>query len=510
MASWAELSRVTALASQAGTVRVKQLELIASTELSVSQVLLSVRHGMLVKTPQDVEAAVDDIQSRRAQISRNDDAFLNQLTTPADREAFKNNWLHLQEETWPVADANMKLVREGQNNEAFAMLAQKTIPAFARMQAWLAAERARQGTALAEEIDELARAANAIRTKLAFLAALIAVGLLALSWSIARGLQHRVARSQAVAERVQHGDLTEMVTDDRRDEITPLLYTLAAMQEALTAVVGTVRGNAEAVATASTEIARGNQDLSRRTEEQASSLQQTAASMEELTATVRTNADTALEATRLVDQASAAAVRGGAAVNQVMGTMSAISASSKRVFDIIGVIDGIAFQTNILALNAAVEAARAGEQGRGFAVVASEVRNLAQRSAEAAKEIKVLITDSVQIVEEGNLQVGQAGQTMDDIVQQVTRVNDLIGEIRTATQEQARGIEQVSQAVTQLDAVTQQNAALVEEGSAAAEGLRNQARELVEAVHVFKLRQAAPDGSVASSGRLLRLLPQHG
>ena len=232
MASWAELSRVTALASQAGTVRVKQLELIASTELSVSQVLLSVRHGMLVKTPQDVEAAVDDIQSRRAQISRNDDAFLNQLTTPADREAFKNNWLHLQEETWPVADANMKLVREGQNNEAFAMLAQKTIPAFARMQAWLAAERARQGTALAEEIDELARAANAIRTKLAFLAALIAVGLLALSWSIARGLQHRVARSQAVAERVQHGDLTEMVTDDRRDEITPLLYTLAAMQEA--------------------------------------------------------------------------------------------------------------------------------------------------------------------------------------------------------------------------------------------------------------------------------------
>ncbi|HKB52491.1 MAG TPA: methyl-accepting chemotaxis protein, partial [Ramlibacter sp.] len=240
-------------------------------------------------------------------------------------------------------------------------------------------------------------------------------------------------------------------------------------------------------ATASGQIASGNQDLSQRTEEQASSLEETAASMEELTGTVKQNADNARQANQLAQSASAVAEQGGAVVGEVVTTMDAINTASKKIVDIISVIDGIAFQTNILALNAAVEAARAGEQGRGFAVVATEVRNLAQRSAAAAKEIKGLIDDSVGKVSTGTELVSRAGQTMDEVVSSIKRVTDIMGEIAAASQEQTRGIEQVNQAITQMDQVTQQNAALVEEASAAAQSMREQAGSLVEAVSVFKL-----------------------
>ena len=259
------------------------------------------------------------------------------------------------------------------------------------------------------------------------------------------------------------------------------------MQQSLAATVGQIRGSTDTIATASGQIASGNADLSSRTENQASSLQQTAASMEELTSTVKQNADSARQANQLAVSASEVAVRGGDVVGQVVDTMGSINASSKKIVDIIGVIDGIAFQTNILALNAAVEAARAGEQGRGFAVVASEVRSLAQRSASAAKEIKLLIDDSVNKVGAGSEQVAEAGRTMQEIVASVRRVTDIMGEIMSATHEQTSGIEQINQAISQMDQATQQNAALVEQAAAAAGSLQTQANTLVRAVSVFNV-----------------------
>jgi methyl-accepting chemotaxis protein len=293
---------------------------------------------------------------------------------------------------------------------------------------------------------------------------------------------------------VAAGDLTVDATVDRSDEIGDLQRNLVATIEALRHVVGEVRSGVESVTTASGQIAAGNQDLSSRTEQQASSLQQTASSMEQLTSAVRQSADTARTASQLATQASDAVGRGGAAVDNVVSTMEDISHSSRQVVDIIGVIDGIAFQTNILALNAAVEAARAGEQGRGFAVVAGEVRVLAQRSAEAAREIKALIGSSADKVEAGSRHVAEAGQAMSDILDQVRKVNDLITEIASTADEQSRGIDQINAAVTQMDQVTQQNAALVEESAAAASSLSQQAESLSRAVSAFQVQQerAAP------------------
>jgi methyl-accepting chemotaxis protein len=261
------------------------------------------------------------------------------------------------------------------------------------------------------------------------------------------------------------------------------------MQASLAGVIGTVRGNAESVATAGAQIAQGNQDLSNRTGQQASALQQTAASMEELSSTVNQNAANANQANQLALGASEVAIQGGKVVGEVVQTMKGINDSSKKIADIIAVIDGIAFQTNILALNAAVEAARAGEQGRGFAVVASEVRSLAARSAEAAKEIKTLIHASVERVERGTALVDQAGATMTEVVGAIKRVTDIMGEISAASTEQSQGVAQVGEAVTQMDHTTQQNAALVEQGAAAAESLKVQAQQLVQAVAVFKVPQ---------------------
>jgi methyl-accepting chemotaxis protein len=273
------------------------------------------------------------------------------------------------------------------------------------------------------------------------------------------------------------------------------------MRNSLARLVSQVRQGTDTIATASSQIAAGNQDLSSRTEEQASSLEETAASMEELTSTVKQNADNARQANQLAVSASSVAVKGGSVVAQVVDTMGAINASSRKIVDIISVIDGIAFQTNILALNAAVEAARAGEQGRGFAVVAAEVRNLAQRSASAAKEIKGLIDDSVSKVGEGSQQVAQAGRTMDEIVDSVKRVTDIMAEIQAASQEQTQGIGQINQAITQMDQVTQQNAALVEEAAAAAASLQEQAAGLSQVVSVFRLDPAQQVAQHGTAGR---------
>jgi methyl-accepting chemotaxis protein len=304
---------------------------------------------------------------------------------------------------------------------------------------------------------------------------------------LVRSITRALAQALDVADRVAAGDLSSRIEVTSTDEVGRLLSALKGMNDSLVRIVGTVRGASDSIATGSAQIASGNADLSQRTEEQASALEETAASMEQLGSTVKQNADNARQANQLAIGASTVAVRGGEMVSQVVETMKGINDSSKKIADIITVIDGIAFQTNILALNAAVEAARAGNQGRGFAVVASEVRNLAQRSAEAAKEIKSLITASVERVEQGTTLVDQAGTTMQEIVTSIKRVTDIMGEINNASLEQSSGVNQVGEAVGQMDQVTQQNAALVEQSAAAAESLKQQAQQLVGAVAVFKL-----------------------
>jgi methyl-accepting chemotaxis protein len=346
-------------------------------------------------------------------------------------------------------------------------------------------------------------AKSAAAEKKLLIAGLIALALLSAAVSAITGtitilaITRRLQRATTFARTIAAGDLTAQVEIGRDDELGQLLGSMREMNGSLASIVDRVRQSAELVSTASTQIAVGNTDLSSRTEEQASSLEETAASIEEMTATVNQNAQNAGSANEVASSAAQVAQRGGEAVDQVVKMMESIQASSRKISDIIGVIDSIAFQTNILALNAAVEAARAGEQGRGFAVVAGEVRSLAQRSAEAAKEIKTLITDSVERVDTGAKLAGGAGETMVEVVASVNRVSQIIGEIAGATKEQSSGIAQVNQAVADLDKATQQNASLVEESTAASEQLKELAREMADAVSVFRLssRASAPPGT---------------
>jgi len=369
----------------------------------------------------------------------------------------------------------------------------KALAAYKQLQAFMTERNQRQSVELHDEL----RTSNTVMISAILVAMLLGCGG---AIYLMRAIGRPLAQAVAVARRVADGDLSTRIEVESRNEFGQLLGALRDMTASLSTIVGEVRIGSDVIASASTQIAAGNLDLSGRTEQQASSIEETAASVEQLTSTVRQNADNARQANGLAASASDVASRGGAVVNQVVGTMGEINESARKIVDIISVIDGIAFQTNILALNAAVEAARAGEQGRGFAVVASEVRNLAQRSASAAKEIKGLITDSVDKVESGSRLVDQAGATMGEIVQSVRRVADIMGEITAASAEQSTGIEQIHLAISQMDQVTQQNAALVEEAASAAQSLQDSAAGLAERVSVFKLAESAQS---LSSQRLL-------
>lgn len=443
-------------------------------------------------------AASDDIErarlhkglsSKLAQIAKLQSNYAQLVSDPTEKvlwASFNADWASYLAQH----ERAMTLLRQGHANDAKAMLLggmQPLYEKFGNTLDKLIEFNAKGGVAASEEADMIY--ANA---RSAIIVGILLVGCLGMvqAWVVSAQVSVPVEQAARVLKSVSQGDLTQSVRVDRRDEIGDMQSALAEMIHGLSDMVHEVRSGADSVATASTQIAQGNTDLSIRTESQASSLQETAASVEEMAGTVRTNADNAMQANQLASAASEVAAQGGQVVSQVVETMNDIQSASRKISDIIGVIDGIAFQTNILALNAAVEAARAGEQGRGFAVVAGEVRSLAQRSAQAAREIKTLINASVERINAGSNLVDAAGLTMNDVVIQVRKVTDLVGEIAHASAEQSQGIGQINQAVSQLDQATQQNAALVEESMAAAESLKAQAHKLTHAVSVFKISQS--------------------
>ena len=456
---------------------------------SFRDISFAVSNLVLVSDPGDVKTQVEKLAAARAGYAKAKKDF---LATPQSAE--ENALMAKLDATIamakPKVDKTVEMGMAGQREEATEYMLKESAPATAAAIAVIGEivdyekAEARIGAARAKSMY---RMANLIMLGLGGIA--IALGSV-IAFITTRAIVKPLGFAVKTAQAVSAGDLTTPIEVRSKDEIGQLMGALKHMNDSLNNIVTEVRRGTDSITTASAEIASGNLDLSSRTEQQAGALEETASSMEELTSTVKQNADNARQANVLAGSASQVAVKGGQVVSQVVDTMGLINASARKIVDIIGVIDGIAFQTNILALNAAVEAARAGEQGRGFAVVATEVRNLAQRSAAAAKEIKVLIGDSVAAVETGSKLVDEAGATMEDIVASVARVTDIMSEISAASHEQEAGIEQINQAIGEMDSVTQQNAALVEEAAAAAGSLREQAGHLAQAVAIFKLEAA--------------------
>ncbi len=464
----------------------------------ISETAIRMRNLLFMSDPVQIKGELDEIGRARKEVTEHLAEIGKRLYTPKGREIFAG--IEDARAKYRVQQAQfLKLVEEGKKDEAAAQLLDKVIPEqqvyFGKVKGLieLGGKMMEQSGA---EASAQYRSGTMILLALAAVAVVVAI---AFAWWVTRSITRPLDQAVQVARTVAAGDLSSRIEVLSKDETGQLMQSLKDMNDSLAKIVAQVRGGTGSITTAAGEIAAGNQDLSARTEQQASSLEETASSMEELTSTVKQNADNAQQANKLAQSASEVAVRGGAVVAQVVDTMGAINESSKKIVDIIGVIDGIAFQTNILALNAAVEAARAGEQGRGFAVVASEVRNLAQRSAAAAREVKALIGDSVDKVESGTRLVDEAGGTMQEIVSSIRRVTDIMGEITAASREQTSGIEQINEAIAQMDQVTQQNAALVEEAAAAAESLNDQATSLAEVVTLFKL-----DGATAAPAAVAR------
>jgi methyl-accepting chemotaxis protein len=416
---------------------------------------------------------------------------LDPLITDEEEKQQYQKSIELRKAYQGAKDAITKAKKEGNKAEADRIYTETFVPSAKAYQEAVLAFLQMQRV----HIDKIAEGINANHKQSEMLMELLGALLVVLgavcAWIISRSITRPLQHAISVANQAADGDLTSEIGKQPKDEIGDLMRALGMMNDGLKKIVNEVKLGTELISTASSEIASGNLDLSSRTEQQAASLEETASSMEELTSTVKQNADNAAQANQLAISASGIAVKGGTVVKDMIVTMGEINGSSKKIVDIIGVIDGIAFQTNILALNAAVEAARAGEQGRGFAVVAAEVRNLAQRSAAAAKEIKGLIDDSVNKVDAGSKLVTEAGKTMDDVVSSVRHVTDIMSEIMAASNEQSTGIEQVNQAIGQMDQVTQQNAALVEQAAAASQSMRDQADKLAQVVSVFKLDRNA-------------------
>jgi len=471
------------------TNRIPAIEMTSRLESENNNIALALRNMMLNEDAADRQKQVDQIMASRKVM----DAMLAELDatlyTPQGREVLAR-----------MASANaaylagqedlLKLIAAGDVDGSKTYLAGTLRPRLAALKGATAEQIKLQkdrSVSAGVEAEETYRSTTLLMETVGVVALMLAA---LVAWWITRSITRPLVRALEVANTVAEGDLTSRIDVSSRDETGQLLQALKRMNDNLAHTVGSVRVGTDTIAVAAAEVAAGSHDLSSRTEQQASALEETASSMEELTSTVKQNADNARQANKLAESASGVAARGGAVIQQVVGTMDQINASSSKINDIIGVIDGIAFQTNILALNAAVEAARAGEQGRGFAVVASEVRNLAQRSAAAAKEITGLIGDSSDKVANGSRLVSQAGETMQEIVDSVRRVTDIMAEISAASVEQTAGIEQINQAVAQMDEGTQQNAALVEQAAAASSAMQEQAATLAQAVAVFRIEGA--------------------
>jgi methyl-accepting chemotaxis protein len=490
-----------------------ETKLAAAMDLTITERALALRNLILLSEPAEIQIEVTRIA---AQAKKYEDAqgklgrmFAALAGTTPEELALLEKIKQQGALAAPFIAKATELGLAKQGDEAYKLLRFEFRPV---QKKWW--ELLRELSAIEERQSEQAAAAaeaaySGARSMMLGFGALALLVSLAAALLITRGLVKQLGGepdyAAEVAGKIAAGDLTVAIRT-RPGDATSLMYAMKAMRDSLSNIVGQVHASTTTIATASHQIATGNLDLSSRTEQQASSLEETASSLEELTSTVKQNADNARQANSLAMSASEVAVKGGAVVARVVDTMGAINSSSVKIVDIIGVIDGIAFQTNILALNAAVEAARAGEQGRGFAVVASEVRNLAQRSAAAAKEIKTLIDDSVQQVDSGAKLVDQAGHTMDEIVASVKRVTDIMSEITCASLEQTSGIEQINQAVIQMDNVTQQNAALVEEAAAAAASLQDQTADLAQVVSVFRL-SAEYTGAVAAAAPVRAAAP---
>ena len=497
--SLVQLARIHAAADDMATRLLPSVAQAGEVRVLLNRMRRSEAGLVTAQRQDDMQKAVDQVQARGADLQKAEAQYASLLSEGA-RSLFqqyqdrKAQYFKLHADLADIAkgvDYSSAEALELSGDMLRQMYAGDSETAFAAMEEVVGrlqqshAEEVRAATAGMGSIFDNAR----LWVGVALLACVVLAVVLGVA--IARAVSRPAHEAVAIARAISEGNLTVQIPAGGRDEMGQLLQALLQMRDNLARVVSGVRGYAEGVSTASAEIAQGNHDLSARTESQASALEETAASMEELGSTVRQNADNARQANQLAVSASTVAVQGGEVVSQVVETMKGITTASNKIADIIGVIDGIAFQTNILALNAAVEAARAGEQGRGFAVVASEVRSLAGRSAEAAKEIKSLIGASVERVEQGNVQAERAGQTMTEVVNAIRRVTDIMGEISAASSEQSAGVSQVGEAVTQMDQATQQNAALVEQMAAAAGSLSGQARELVEAVAVFRIAQGS-------------------
>lgn len=466
------------------------VELVNKVNTNASDFRIQEIQHVMSTDAKEMAALEQEAAKMKAEFDKNHDAYVKLISSPQERklyDAFAADWaLYLQLHTRLI-----EMSRKNETERARALLDGESKVVYDRFSATLLKLVDFNHAGSTAEAKESDSAFTIARNSMAIAVALsLALGLAAGIWLI-RAITGPLGKALETADRVAAGDLTGAIDRSSNDEAGLVLQALDRMQDSLSSVVSKVRQNAESVATASAQIAQGNQDLSQRTEEQASALEETAATMEQLGATVRHTADNARQANQLAQGASVVATQGGAVVGEVVTAMRTINDSSRRIGDIIGVIDGIAFQTNILALNAAVEAARAGEQGRGFAVVAGEVRTLAQRSAEAAKEIKTLIGASIEQVAQGTALVDQAGKTMGEIVTAIQRVSDIVAEISSASVEQSSGVQQVGDAVSQMDQATQKNAALVEESAAAAASLKSRAQELVHAVAVFKLEALA-------------------